>query len=119
MQKGSFTSLKVATESASLYDIHLLDFLVTSKNLVPFSPEVYQLNPKITSGFKKVYPDKDKTDNIDVFVITDRLRFGRLPAPYTKHRHKRALALIARKLVRLIFSLLKNNQLYQERIRIN
>ena len=37
----------------------------------------------------------------------------------TKHRHKRALALTARKLVRLIFLLLKNSQLYQERIRVN
>jgi len=29
-----------------------------------------------------------------------------------KHQHKRALALTARKLVRLVYSLLSNNQLY-------
>jgi len=34
-------------------------------------------------------------------------------AEVTRHRHKRALALTARKLVRLVFALLKNNQLYQ------
>lgn len=44
------------------------------------------LIPKSTSGFKKVYSDEDKTDDIDAFVIADRLRFGRLPAPYTKQR---------------------------------
>ena len=38
MQKGSFTSLKAATESAFLYDIHLLDFLVVSKELSSFFP---------------------------------------------------------------------------------
>lgn len=86
MQKGGFTSLKVATESASLYDIHLLDFLVASEHLVLFFPEIYQLNPKITSGFKKVYSDEDKTDDRDAFVIADRLRFGRLPTPYAQHQ---------------------------------
>mgnify|MGYP006964324282 CR=1 FL=1 len=30
-----------------------------------------------------------------------------------KHHHKRALLYVARKLVRIIFSLLKNNKLYQ------
>lgn len=30
-----------------------------------------------------------------------------------KHHHKRALLFVARKLVRVIFSLLKNNKLYQ------
>ncbi len=86
MQKGNFTPLKVATESASLYNIYLLDFLVASENLVPFSPEIYQFNPKITSGFKKVYSDEDKIDDTNAFVIADRLRFGRLPAPYIKHQ---------------------------------
>jgi hypothetical protein len=33
----------------------------------------------------------------------------------TKHRHKRALVLTARKLVRLVFALLTKGQLYQER----
>lgn len=32
----------------------------------------------------------------------------------TKHQHKRAVALTARKLVRLIFSLLMTNRLYQQ-----
>jgi len=86
MQQGNFTSLKIATESASFYDLHLVDFLATSENLAPFSPEIYQFNPKLTSGFKKAYADKDKTDDIDAFVIADRLRFGRLPKPYSQHQ---------------------------------
>ena len=31
----------------------------------------------------------------------------------TKHKHKRAILFVARKLIRIIFSLLKNNKLYQ------
>ena len=31
----------------------------------------------------------------------------------TKHKHKRAILFLARKLIRVIYSLLKNNKLYQ------
>lgn len=37
-----------------------------------------------------------------------RKKFNEVP----KHQHKRALALTARKLVRLIFALLSNNRIY-------
>jgi transposase len=40
---------------------------------------VLALNPKIISNFRSSYPDMDKTDNKDSFVIADRLRFGRVP----------------------------------------
>lgn len=82
MQQGHFDSLKIAAESTSFYSLHLVEFLASSSVLSPFSPLVYQFNPKLTSTFKKAYPDKDKTDNVDAFVVADRLRFGRLPEPY-------------------------------------
>lgn len=112
MQKGGFTSLKVATESASLYDMHLLDFLVASENLVPFSPEIYQLNPKITSGFKKVYSDEDKTDDIDAFVIADRLRFGRLPTPYAQHQEYLPLRRLTRYRFHLVESITREKNYF-------
>lgn len=82
MKEHCFTDLKAATEAVSFLDLHIVDYLASSKLLAKYSPLIYQFNPKITSGFKKAYTDKDKTDSIDAFVVADRLRFGRLPEPY-------------------------------------
>lgn len=82
MKEHMFTELKAATEAAAFLDLHIVDYLASSKLLAKYSPSIYQFNPKITSGFKKAYPDKDKTDIVDAFVVADRLRFGRLPEPY-------------------------------------
>ena len=86
MKSGDFEQLKIATEATSFLDLHLVDFLATSKALNKHSSLVYQFNPRITSGFKKAYVDKDKTDPVDAFVVADRLRFGRLPEPYEEHK---------------------------------
>ena len=82
MATGKYDSLKIATEAVSLYHIPLLDFLSASKKLAQYEIEIFQLNPKIVKGFKKIYADKNKTDKDDAFVIADRLRIGRLPKPY-------------------------------------
>ena len=44
----------------------------------------------------------------DEFALYYRIKYREVP----KHQHKRALALTARKLVRLVYSLLSNNRLY-------
>lgn len=82
MNQTAFNKLMIATESSSFLDLHLVDYLANSKNLAKYFPSIYQFNPKLTAGFKKAYPDIDKTDDIDPFVIADRLRFGHLPEPY-------------------------------------
>jgi len=82
MQKGNFNKLKIATEATSFLDLHLVDYLSNSKNLAKYSSLVYQFNPKLTAGLKKAYADIDKTDYIDPFIITERLRFAKLPEPY-------------------------------------
>jgi len=82
MQEGAFDKLMIATEASSFLDLHLVDYLANSKSLSRYSPLIYQFNPKLTAGLKKVYADIDKTDDIDPFVIADRLRFGHLPEPY-------------------------------------
>jgi len=71
--------------------------------LAPFKPSIYQLNPKLVRNFKRVYPDKEKTDTVDAYVITDRLRFGRLPEPYESHQPYLPL----RRLTRYRFHLVK------------
>lgn len=82
MKEGAFDKLMIATEASSFLDLHLVDYLANSKSLSQYLPLIYQFNPKLTAGLKKVYSDIDKTDDIDPFVIADRLRFGRLPEPY-------------------------------------
>lgn len=86
MKEGSFDKLMIATEASSFLDLHLVDYLSTSKNLSCYSPLVYQFNPRLTAGLKKVYSDIDKTDDIDPFVIAERLRIGRLPEPYEESK---------------------------------
>lgn len=86
MEEGRFSQIKIATEATSFLDLHLVDFLASSQALERYNPSIYQLNPKIVRNFKRAYPDKDKTDKVDAFVIADRLRFGRLPEPYESHK---------------------------------
>lgn len=86
MEENNFSQLKIATEATSFFDLHLVDFLAQSPKLAPFKPPIYQFNPKLTRNFKRAYTDKEKTDKTDAFVIADRLRFGRLPAPYENHQ---------------------------------
>ncbi len=82
IKSHSFNQVKIATEATSFYDYLFLDFLSCNQQLNSFNPLIYRFNPKTTKSFKKTYPDKDKTDSDDAFVIADRLRFGRLPEPY-------------------------------------
>ena len=86
MEEGAFDKLMLATEASSFLDLHLVDYLSNSKSLAKYSPLIYQFNPKLTAGLKKTYADIDKTDDIDPFVIADRLRFGHLPEPYEDNK---------------------------------
>lgn len=79
MSKTLLKKLMIATEASSFLDLHLVDYLADSKLLAKYSSLLYQFNPKLTAGLKEVYADIDKTDDIDPFVIADRLRFGSLP----------------------------------------
>jgi len=103
LRENDFSELKIATEATSFLDLHLVDFLASSRELAPFNPSIYQLNPKLVRNFKRVYPDKEKTDKVDAFVIADRLRFGRLPEPYESHQPYLPL----RRLTRYRFHLIK------------
>ena len=82
LKEGNFYRVKIATEATSFLDLHLIDYLSNSKSLAKYSPLIYQFNPKLTAGLKKVYADIDKTDYIDPFIIAERLRLTKLPEPY-------------------------------------
>lgn len=86
LEEHKFDSLLLGAEATSFYSDHLVEYLASSEQLAKYSPLVYQLNPKFIHGFKKSYPDQDKKDSNDAFIIADRLRFGRLPKPYTPNQ---------------------------------
>ena len=86
-KKHNLNEIKIGCEATSQYSFHFLNEMSSDKNLHELSTQVFQLNPKLIRGFKKSYPDTDKTDLRDAFVIADRLRFGRLPQPYLPHQN--------------------------------
>lgn len=112
MITGQFLSIKIATESTSLYHTHLIDFLAASDKLRQFEVEIIVFNPKTTTAFKKAYPDKDKTDSVDAFVIADRLRFGRLPEPYASNQNYLPLRRLTRYRCHLAESIAREKQYF-------
>jgi transposase len=72
----------IGMEATNLYWFHLACFLKDTPLLSALEHQVYALNPKLVAGFKKAYPKLGKTDPLDAFFIAERLRLGRLPAPF-------------------------------------
>jgi transposase len=77
-----FRRVRIGLEATSLYWWHIASFLKGTSLLIHLAPEVYLLNPKLVHGLKKAYSDHGKTDRIDSWFIAERLRIGRLPAPF-------------------------------------
>jgi len=104
MAAGHFDRLVIGVEATGIYAWHLTQYLRQAPVLQPFQPIVYTFNPKVVRGFKKAYPELPKTDQVDAWVIADRLRFGRLPAPGGVDERYEAL----RRLTRTRFHLVKD-----------
>lgn len=77
VETGDFESLTIGMEATALYWFPL--FHTLSATQFDTDTQVLSLNPKIVSKFREAYPDMDKSDPKDSFVIADRLRFDRLP----------------------------------------
>jgi transposase len=80
--KHGYSRVRIGLEATNLYWWHLACFLKSTPLLAELTPEVYLLNPRLISGLKKAYSDQGKTDRIDAWFIAERLRIGRLPAPF-------------------------------------
>jgi transposase len=74
--------VRIGLEATNLYWWHVASFLKDTPLLALLEREVYLLNPKLVDGLKKAYSDRGKTDHLDAFFIAERLRIGRLPAPF-------------------------------------
>ena len=70
-------------EATNNFHFHILNFLALHEKLENYDVILYRINAKLIKNFKDGYPDKSKTDKYDAFIIADKLRFGRLPEPFT------------------------------------
>ena len=74
--------VSIGMEATNLYWWHLACVLRDTPLLAGLWHEVYVLNPALVAGLKRAYPAGGKTDCRDAFFIAERLRVGRLPAPF-------------------------------------
>ena len=72
------TTVVAALESTSVYSIHIANFLSTCEALMPYTPYVFCLNPKMTANYHKSFIGMSKTDPLDAFIISDFARAGRI-----------------------------------------
>ncbi len=102
--------LVIGLEATGLYGWHLQQELHQAPLLQPYKPVVHPFNPKIVAGFKKAYPELPKTDQVDAWLIADRLRFGRLPAPNHLDPQYEALRRLTRTRFHLVQDLTRGKQ---------
>lgn len=86
-QSYGYQRIRIGLEATNFYEFHLAEHLANSTMLAALAHvEIYRINPKRIKNFKRSYPDMDKTDAVDAFIIADFLRFGRLPFPYQSEK---------------------------------
>jgi transposase len=71
--------VQIGMEATNVFWVHAYRLIANYKPLNKhFNLPMYRLNPKLVNHFKKAYNDLPKTDDIDAWIIADRLRFGRV-----------------------------------------
>ena len=108
--------IQIGMESTSVYSWHPAMFFNEDETLKEFNTKVYTINPKLIKKFKDAYVDLDKTDDIDAFIIADRLRFGRLPLSIIKTEQYMALQRLTRMRFRLIQNLTREKQYFLQNL---
>ena len=68
----------IGMEATGIYGENLVYALREDGALGWFQRKIHVLNPKQVSKFKESYSDLPKNDDVDAFVIADKLRFGRI-----------------------------------------
>lgn len=68
----------IGMEATGIYGDNLVYALREDGSLGRFQRKIHVLNPKQVSKFKESYTDLPKNDDVDAFVIADKLRFGRI-----------------------------------------
>ena len=78
VQAQGLTDVVIGMEATSIYGDSLVYALREDRKLGQYPRKIHVLNPKQVSKFKESYSDLPKNDDVDAFVIADKLRFGRI-----------------------------------------
>jgi transposase len=81
-QAHGLTRVHIGVEATGLYWRHPACFLKDAPLLAAWQPQVYVRNPQLVHGLQHVYPKRGKTDRRAAFLIAERVRRGRRPAPF-------------------------------------
>ncbi len=108
MHEHGFDSLRLAAEATGWYWFHLFQCLGGQPTLQAWPLKLYPLNARLPAKYKETFNDLDKSDDIDAFVIGDRLRIGRdLPPPYQLQPGHLALRFLTRYRFHLVQDLVR------------
>jgi len=114
--KLSASEIHIGLESTSVYSWHPAMYLHQDPALKALGAKVFTINPKLISKFKEAYPDLDKTDRLDAWIIADRLRFGRLTTTIVMQEQYIALQRLTRMRYHLIHSLTREKQYFLQNL---
>ncbi len=78
IQVQELEGVVIGMEATSIYGDSLVYALREDGKLGQYPRKIHVLNPKQVNKFKESYPELPKNDDVDAFVIADKLRFGRI-----------------------------------------
>lgn len=110
------SEIHIGLESTSVYSWHPAMYLHQDASLQERNAKVFTINPKLISKFREAYPDLDKTDRLDAWVIADRLRFGRLTTTIIMQEQYVALQRLTRMRFHLIHNLTREKQYFLQNL---
>lgn len=114
--KLSFSEIHIGLEATSVYSWHPAMYLHADPVLQARKTKVFTLNPKLIAKFREAYPDLDKTDRLDAWIIADRLRFGRLTTTIVMQEQYVALQRLTRMRFHLVHNLTREKQYFLQNL---
>ncbi|ERN73188.1 IS110 family transposase, partial [Salmonella enterica] len=115
-QSNSISEIQIGMEATSVYSWHPAMFFHEDESLKEFKTTVFTINPKLIKKFKESYVDLDKTDQVDAWIIADRLRFGRLPLTAVMQEQFIALQRLTRMRYHLVHNLTREKQYFLQHL---
>ncbi|WP_175639679.1 IS110 family RNA-guided transposase [Metabacillus schmidteae] len=115
-QSNSISEIQIGMEATSVYSWHPAMFFHEDESLKKFKTTVFTINPKLIKKFKESYVDLDKTDQVDAWIIADRLRFGRLPLTAVMQEQFIALQRLTRMRYHLVHNLTREKQYFLQHL---
>lgn len=79
--KLDVSEVQIGMEATGNLWVHLVETLRSHPGLADLEANVHNLNARQIARFKKIYPELPKTDPLDALMVSEFLRFRRLPEP--------------------------------------